>query len=394
MAKNKYGMGGVWKRGKLYSIFYSVKGRRVREKTGSSNYAVAQQLLKRRVGEVARGEFNGLEAERIRVSELWEPFLRDRKIKGRGLEHLKRRWTLHLEPFIAQYRASDVGTDLLNEYVEARQNEGTSNATINRELAVIRGMLRLAYFAKPQKVRSLPKFPRLDESQNVRTGFLDPKNYQALADNANKIGLWMRALFEIAYTWGWRKGELKMQVRQVDFDANEVRLDPGKTKTKRGRAVTMTPTIRALLTECARGKQPDDLLFTRAKGQPVNDFRSAWHRLCVLSGVGHMVCPDCDQIVAKGKCSCGGRRLRYRGLTVHDLRRTAVRNMVRAGIPEHTAMAISGHKTRSVFDRYDIVDQRDISNAMLKLEQARREIVTKSVTVEAQPEKTQNAKPN
>ena len=57
-------------------------------------------------------------------------------------------------------------------------------------------------------------------------------------------------------------------------------------------------------------------------------------------------------------------------------------------------MAISGHKTRSVFDRYDIVDQRDISNAMLKLEQARSEIVTKSVTIALHADSAQSAKPN
>ncbi len=383
--KRSYGMGGIYrpKGCKNWTIYYSRKGKRVREATGSSNYQTAQQMLKRRVGEIAKGEFVGVEVERIRVSDLWDAFLRDRKIKGRGLDHIQRRWKLHLEPFFAEYRAADVGSDLLTEYVEARQNAGASNASVNREIAVLRGMLRLAFFSKPQKVKILPKFPRLDESQSIRLGFLDPKNYQTLADNSSKFGLWMRSIFEIAYTWGWRKGELRMQVRQADFDANEVRLDPGKTKNRKGRAVTMTPTIRALLLECARGKKPNDLLFTRENGKPVNNFRGAWQGLCVLSGVGQMECRDCNQIVNGRKCGCGStKRLRYRGLTIHDLRRTAVRNMVRAGVPEHTAMAISGHKTRSVFDRYDIVDQRDISNAMLKLEQARREIVTKSVTNE------------
>jgi len=312
--------------------------------------------------------------EKIKVTDLWEPFLLDRKNKGRGLEHIERRWRKHVEPFFAQYRAADVGTDLLNEYIEARRNEQASNATINREIAVLRGMLRLGFFAKPHKVKSLPQFPHLDETENVRTGFLDPQKYQALADNSNKIGIWMRALFEIAYTWGWRKSELTMQVRQLDFDANVVRLDARMTKTKKGREVTMTPTIRALLIECARGKKPTDPLFTREDGKPVKNFRKAWRNLCVAAGVPHLL--------------------------LHDLRRTAVRNLVRAGVPEHTAMAISGHKTRSVFDRYDIVDQRDISNAMLKLEQARseivtgHEIVTKSVTNDPAELLKQSSKPN
>jgi integrase len=108
-----------------------------------------------------------------------------------------------------------------------------------------------------------------------------------------------------------------------------------------------------------------------------------------------MLCGDCKVVVTGSRCECGSKkRLGYRGLTVHDLRRTAVRNMVRAGVPEHTAMAISGHKTRSVFDRYDIVDQRDISNAMLKLEQARQQIVTKSVTIRPSNSATQVVKPN
>jgi integrase len=300
-----------------------------------------------------------------------------------------------LEPFFGQCRAADIGTDLLHEYVEARMKEGTQNATINREVAVLRGMLRLGFFAKPQKVTSLPNFPRLKEN-NVRRGFLDPQKYKTITENASKTGVWMRAIFEIAYTWGWRKGELKMQVRQVDFASNVVRLDAGTTKNDEGREVSMTPTIRALLEQCALGKEPKELLFSREyRDKPVKTFRGAWQRLCVTSGVGHMECAGCGKVVTSGKCECGSKkRLRYRGLTLHDLRRTAVRNMVRAGVPEHTAMAISGHKTRSVFDRYDIVDQRDISNAMLKLEQARNEIVTKSVTITPQAVVPQESRPN
>jgi len=153
----------------------------------------------------------------------------------------------------------------------------------------------------------------------------------------------MRALFEIAHTYGWRKSELLMQVKQVDFNANVLRLET--SKNGEGREVQITPKIRAMLIACASGKQPNDYLFTR-DGRPVKDFRKAWKKLCTDAGVP--------------------------GLLIHDLRRTAVRNLVRAGVPEKVAMIITGHKTRSVFERYNIVSQADIREALDKLEQSRR----------------------
>ena len=153
----------------------------------------------------------------------------------------------------------------------------------------------------------------------------------------------MRALFEAAYNYGWRIGELQnLRVRQVDLLSGTIRLNSGEAKNDDGRLVVMTPTVRRLLIECAAGKAPDDHVFTRASGKPVKDFRTAWTKVSEKAGRGELL--------------------------FHDLRRTAVHNMVRAGMPEIVAMRISGHKTRAIFDRYNIVSEQDLRDAAWKLE--------------------------
>jgi integrase len=183
-------------------------------------------------------------------------------------------------------------------------------------------MFRLGYYSQPPKVTRLPKFPHLEED-NVRLGFVEHGSYHKLAAAATQ--LWLRSMLEVYHTYGWRSDEvLSMRVRHVDFVAGVIRLDVGTTKNKEGREVTMTAAVRALLAECARGKKPDDYLFTREwkdKTQhPVLNFRKAWRNMCKAAGVS--------------------------GLLVHDMRRSAARNLRRAGVAEGIIMKIGGWKTR------------------------------------------------
>jgi integrase len=136
----------------------------------------------------------------------------------------------------------------------------------------------------------------------------------------------------------------------------------------------MTATVRELLTQCILRKTPDDYVFTRDRGEPIRDFRAAWGNACCAAGVGKRLCRRCGQIVTPAWycASCGKKRalreLKYVGLLFHDLRRTGARNLRRAGVAEGVIQKIGGWKTRSVFERYAIVDQRDIADAMQKLE--------------------------
>lgn len=210
----------------------------------------------------------------------------------------------------------------------------------------------IGFEASPRKVAQIPPFPRLQEN-NVRTGFLTDDQYDRLAAECAKEGLWLRAILAVAYNFGWRKGELKLRVKQVNLLERKIRLEVGTTKNGAGRIVKMTDEVFELLKLCVQGKQPDDFVFTREDGSPVLDFRGAWENACERAGV-----PD---------------------LLFHDLRRSAARNLRREGAAEGTIMRVGGWKTRSVFERYNIIDEDDLDDAAERLNAKRRERVEAQV---------------
>ena len=160
-----------------------------------------------------------------------------------------------------------------------------------------------------------------------------------------------------------------MRVKDVDLLARTLRLEPGTTKNRDGREVTMTETIYRLIAGLLTEKKPEDFVFTRKDGTAVRDFRKTWWAACIRSGVGGMLCSRCLGPVKGKKCeACGSESHVYQGLIFHDLRRTAARNLRRAGVAEGVIQKIGGWRTRSVFERYAIVTQSDISDAMKMLE--------------------------
>jgi hypothetical protein len=236
-------------------------------------------------------------------------------------------------------------------------------------------MFRLGYYASPPKVPRLPQFPHLQEA-NVRTGFIEHEQYDRLTAATSE--LWLRALLEMAHVYE----PLNLCVCQVDLISRTIRLDPGTTRNRKGREVTMTNTIHALLSEYLRGKQGQDFVFTRPNGKPVRDFRKSWNEICVAAGVGRMLCRKCETPVTNKQCKCGarGRELRY------DARRTAARNFRRAGVADSVIMKIGGWKTRSVFDRYNIISQADVVDVLAKLEKQKDEDARESKKAQAAPE--------
>jgi integrase len=331
---------------KTWTIQFYRDHRIVREATGRTDYQAARQQLNRRLNEVTEGTYIPPRLARTRVDELGELVLRDYRINQRkSQDDLQARWDLHLKPFFGHLRAMDVTSTLIEGYVDQRMTEGAANATINRELAALKRMFRLGHYATPPLVTRLPLFPHLTEN-NIRKGFLEDRQHSKLIEYCPE--LWFRGLVECGRTYGWRVSELlNMLVNQVDLAQRVIRLEPGSTKNRDGRTATMTDAVRYLLGALLEGKGPDEHVFTRSDGRPVKIFRTTWRKACEHAGVP--------------------------GLLFHDLRRTAARDLRRAGIAEGVIMTIGGWRTRSVFERYNIVSEGDIREAMGKLERKREE---------------------
>jgi integrase len=257
-------------------IKYYRNGVPIRESSGSSKVKTAEKLLRLRIGAISSGTYVPLQVTKTRVPELGEGLLREYKInKRKSIDDLRARWELHIKPFFGHLRAIEVTSQLVESYIDARQQEEAENATINRELAALKRMFSLARRSTPPKINAVPYIAMLKEN-NIRTGFLEGKQHDSLATETGKIGLWLRAMFEVGYTYGWRHEELlDLQVRQVNISAGTIRLEPGTTKNDQGREVSMTLPVKALLSQFVHGKTMDDYVFTGEDGEPVRDFRGS-----------------------------------------------------------------------------------------------------------------------
>ena len=245
-----------------------------------------------------------------------------------------------------------ITTDFGSRFVRQRKADGVGNAAINRSLAALRRMLTLAKRAK--KIHDVPYIEFLKEPP-ARKGFLPVAKFEELL---RLLPAHLRPLVTLLYYCGTRIGEaLQIEWSQVDLGARLIRLESEQTKTDEARILPLPPSLVVMLTAIEQTGRVFD----------GTNLRKEWMTACAACGLG-------SKIVVKGK----PYDPRYEGLTLHDLRRSAVRNLVNAGVPERVAMSITGHKTRSVFDRYHIVSPEDVTDAMRKVVEAHGDnLVTK-----------------
>jgi integrase len=208
---------------------------------------------------------------------------------------------------------------------------------MNGSLRLLRRMLAIAH--EDGRIQSVPKIRMLPNSP-ARKGFLPPESFDKLIA---ELPANLKPLVTFLYHSGVRLGEAKqIQWSQIQWSdgSDDALIVLEDEQTKNGEPRIIPVTDPALLQMLREPQKKDGPVFD------TTNLRKAWRKACVAAGLGTITFVEKLNPV-------------YTGLIIHDLRRSAVRNMMNAGVGESVAMKISGHKTNNVFRRYDIVSADD-----------------------------------
>jgi integrase len=318
----------------------------------STKRAAAQQLLTARVVTQAPPPAAAPVIEDLSFEAAAREIVQEYRSNGRrSLHTVELRIAKHLRAAFGGRAMAAIRTSDIRAFVARRQAAGAAAGSINRDLVILKRMFTLAM--QSEALRTRPYIPLLKEN-NVRTGFFEPTMCEAVFGH---LAIHLRGIAKFAYITGWRTPSeiLPLEWRQVDMQAGEVRLDPGTTKNGEGRVFPFTSELRrvletqqSLMAHLVTDDRPPRHVFCYVTGQKAGQritesgFHKAWRVARTAAG-----CPD---------------------RIPHDFRRTAVRNLVRAGVPERVAMQLTGHKTRAIFERYNIVNAGDLSDAAQRLD--------------------------
>ena len=337
--------GRIFKRGSVYWIQYYWNGEDHRESTRSNKEGVAKKLLTARMAGKDAGTLQEASLKPRKFEDLYALVEADYlKKENRSLDRLHNAFAA-LKTMFAGWRASAITEERLNTYFKTRLALGKARATVKYEIVVLRRAFKLG---------KLP-VPHFESGalNNARQGFFEAEEFRAVLA---QLPGYLQPVMQVARLTSWRAQSELLPLRwsQVDWKAGTMKLDAGTTKNKEGRTYPFGAFPELLAVLKAQREAADKLqrergviiptVFFRVTGQavlPIRSYKTAWSHATVRAGLP--------------------------GKLVHDFRRTGVRHLRQSGVPESVAMKLSGHKTRSVFLRYDIVDDKDLSIGVEKL---------------------------
>jgi integrase len=351
-------MGSIYRRGKIWWVKYFRHGKPYYESSRSEKESDAKDLLRLREGEIAQGKPPGINFDRVYFDDLARDMLADYRNKEQKSIGTVENHIEHLKKIFEGCRVPNITTSNIQKYIDRRLGEGASRGTVNNELRSLRRMLNLGARRTPPKVDRVPYIP-MQKANSARKGFFEHGDFLALRD---QLPDYLKGFATFGYKSGWRFSEIcTLTWSQVDLENGIVVLNPGETKNDEARSLYLDDELQGVFLQQWEKRKKSGILLpwvfpNRKTTGRIVDIRKAWGTACREAKIGKRF--------------------------FHDFRRTAVRNMVRAGIPERVAMMVSGHRTRAIFERYNIVNDNDLKMAAEKYAQyIERQDGYKTVTI-------------
>jgi integrase len=362
----------IFKRSKdgPYWFAFMFRGQRIQKSTKQFDKDAAKDIESAYRTQLAKGEV-GIHEKKVgrwKISDLLDRRLADLRERGKGDDSLIGQVK---KDFGARW-ADELTDDDLNAYFKERRAEGYAVATITNRIAELMSAYNLAGLEHP-KMRELSD----EEKDNVRTGFFSKVEFEAICERMPEE---LRDFCRFGYLTGWRFGSIA-KLRWDAIEDGEINLPGRFTKNKKPLKMPLFGELAELIArreekkivKTATGAQLSSLVFhatlkKKGAGQPIQQswFRLVWIEACLAAGQGRMFCRKCGQECAELKRECSHCRgdMKYEGRLFHDLRRSAARDMIRAGVAQTIAMKITGHKTATMFQRYNISDTDDLRDAL------------------------------
>jgi integrase len=313
------------------------------------NRREAERWIKHRLGELAAEKhggrpFVGPQQERVTVGELLDGLERDYKLRDKLIPSAVSSLKAVRERF-GTWRAAELTSDIIAKYIEDLRSGGYSNATCNRRTQLLGQAFKLAI--RGNKLSMAPFVPRLSEVGNERQGFFETADFEAVVTNLPE---YLRDFCRFGFLTGWRKGSIK-SLRWSDVGDDVIFLRAKNSKNRKPETMPLEGELQEIIERRRdaavikeENKEPRFAEFVfHHEGDPIGEFRKAWATACKAANVSHRL--------------------------FHDLRRTAARNLIDAGVQQAVAMKITGHKTDSMFRRYAIVDEEQKRGALAKVQE-------------------------
>ena len=337
---------------KFLWVRYSVRGKLFRESTEETEWKRAERFLRHRLSEIGADrlglkKFVGPKQDKVLVKEILDALeadyrLREVKSLPQVLAHMR-----PIREAFGHRRAVNVTSESVDRYIESSLAEGKAKATINRGTQVLSQAFRLA--VERHLLSGAPKIRRLSEKGNERQGFFEDADFEALV---SELPDYLQDFTRFGYFTGWRKSEIASLVwADVDMLERLIQLRGQESKNSEPRKVPLEGELLGVIQrrwqartfQQSNGTTGTSQYVFHRDGRPIGDYRKAW--------------------------ASASKRASLEGKLYHDFRRTRARNMRRAGVSEEVCMELLGHKTTSMFHRYNITDERDIREAMRKTQE-------------------------